>query len=293
MNFGVIDIGSNTLKLNVYELVNKDIICVKKTVRRGALASYRENGCLSDKGKSVLVSLLSELKGECDGPVYPYATASLRGLEGLVELISSVREKTGLEIDVISGEDEARYGFYSFRTTHPTARGGVYMDMGGASTEAVGFDTEPYFLSSMPFGALKLKLRFCNGSIPDRSEERRIREFVRRCAIECGFDRCKGEIYATGGTARSISELCGESFGERSANDPDCIPALIDIFRADPEKTKEMLYNRYPDRHDCLLAGIIAYSELTRCISSPKIVFSPASAREGYAMAIAERRHIK
>ncbi len=81
------------------------------------LASYiDEKNNLNEEGVATLIYVLNEfkqiVKGLKPSNVYVFATASLRNVDNYKEVIKKVFKETGIKIDLISGEDEAAYGYF-------------------------------------------------------------------------------------------------------------------------------------------------------------------------------------
>ncbi len=164
MLYSVIDIGSNTVKIAVLdgEKIFSQPIYFKAAPL--SLRSKVENGKLKDSAVEELCTLLGHYleaaRKLTPNPPIAFATASLRGLENAGEVLSTVKEKTGLEITLITGETEARYSFLGARGSFPV-KAGISVDLGGGSTEILSFRKNNIIDSvSLPFGCLTLYQRF-------------------------------------------------------------------------------------------------------------------------------------
>jgi len=119
MKLAVIDIGSNTVILSVYESSGKNLKEIYYNSVPVGLLNYIEEGALSEKGTRVLADTVADLAGqalrkECYC-TFPFATASLRRVSNSREVIEKVRAETGYTIDLIDGQDEAAFSFASVK----------------------------------------------------------------------------------------------------------------------------------------------------------------------------------
>lgn len=287
MSFAVIDIGSNTIKLSKYSISSGAVRNIGGCGMRGALASCKSGGVMSDEGIHRLCDILnmyvSGLAKENITRIFPYATQSLRGISNQKEIISIVKESTGLDIEVIPGEREAELGFSAFKAKYPDASEGLFLDMGGGSTEAVAFSPDPYVKCSMPFGALSLKLECQKGAVTAFDEEGKIRDLVARTAREFGIDRANGPMYISGGTAKAMLAIYREHYPGAEYMKKELLDRLLIMLMQRPEETEKMLYASIPDRFDSFTAGALAYSEISAVMGTSVIFTAQTSARDGYA----------
>lgn len=114
--YGIIDIGSNTIRPAVYKIENnrpKPLFSKKFTA---GLASYiNKNGALSKKGIDKAVSTLKQftpiLENVSLNAVYVFATASLRNIRNSEYALKTISRHSGFDIQLISGETEGILGF--------------------------------------------------------------------------------------------------------------------------------------------------------------------------------------
>ena len=104
MRFAVVDIGSTTVKLNIYRTRGKRFFETDTFTERAALASYKLTGSLSDEGVSALINVIRSFSAICDKKrvkrVFPYATQSLRGISNADAVLTRVKNETGYEIEI-------------------------------------------------------------------------------------------------------------------------------------------------------------------------------------------------
>ena len=296
MRFAVIDIGSNTIKLNIYKSRGKRIEETDAVTERAALASYKLTGALSDEGISVLINVILGFEKICGKKrikrIFPFATQSLRGISNTDDVLARVKSETGYDIDVIPGEEEARLGFKSFISEFGTECSGILADMGGGSTELTVFDGDRIIFSkSLPFGSLSLAKESEAGVIPDTATLSRIENNVLSYIRQSGLDAKCGTLYATGGTASGAVRLCREyGIAGKNVFSVGDLKKLTEEAGKDPEAYARRVKDLLPERYDSIYTGIAAYITICEAVSVNTFVRSKTTCRYGYAVELFEKR---
>ncbi|MFO0622462.1 MAG: Ppx/GppA phosphatase family protein [Polyangia bacterium] len=133
-------------------------------------------------------------------------TESLRAAENSEEFLSALR-KTGVELRVISGDDEARLSFRSVVESLPMPSSGrrSVIDIGGGSTELIVGGKTPERWASVKMGSVRLHERFVRSDPPTEAETKALTE-----AIETELAKLpsvEGELVALAGTATTVAAL--------------------------------------------------------------------------------------
>lgn len=116
MKQAVIDIGSNSMRLSVYETTETGTFTIlfKDKIMAG-LAGYVEEGALSPEGITRAILGLRSFRGTLRALNIPqvavFATASLRNIRNTAQAVAEIQRGTGFAIEVLSGEEEARLGY--------------------------------------------------------------------------------------------------------------------------------------------------------------------------------------
>ncbi len=275
--YSVIDIGSNTVKINIFKVENGKIEAVHNLSTRCQLGLCRDGDQLNETGierlKNTVLLYLSESARYGAESVYAVATASLRGISNTERVLEEIKRNTGISIDIIDGETEARCSYLGLMSTTEEKRGAM-SDMGGGSCELVLFDdTGIVFSESMPFGALTLRSRLKVSDVPTEADKVSISEYIKTVCP----DKTAKTLHIVGGTARGLFKLydTDEKLTLEQAK------GFYSILESDPDiisKLKEVL----PDRYDSFLTGFYAYITLSRLLGVEKICLCKAGVREGY-----------
>jgi exopolyphosphatase / guanosine-5'-triphosphate,3'-diphosphate pyrophosphatase len=221
MRLGVLDIGSNTGHLLVVDAYRgaapMPASSVKESLR---LAEHlAKDGTVSEKGVDALTEFvgraleLAEAKG-CE-EIYSFATSAVRDAGNSDEVLAHVQERTGAEIKVLPGEDEARLTFLAVRRWFGWSSGRLAVfDIGGGSLEIAGGDDEsPDVAWSLPLGAGRLSREHFADGPPGGKALRKLRKQVRTdIAHDAGTLLRHGapdHAVATSKTFRSLARICG------------------------------------------------------------------------------------
>ena len=213
MKYGITDIGSNTIRFNIYNHKNgksKQLISKKKTA---GLIYYKKNGKLSKKGIKVLVSTVKKFKKhlkelEVDKTYY-FATACLRNVDNTEEVLDIVKNETGITIHVLTSEEEATLTFDALKGKDLDRDEGVLIDVGGGSSEITVFENNtPLDDVSLPVGSLLMYEEYVSLMFPNEEEKEAIHQRVVEEIEKSGIEKYDQEImFGVGGTVRVINKM--------------------------------------------------------------------------------------
>ncbi|MDF2474333.1 MAG: putative Ppx/GppA phosphatase, partial [Anaerocolumna sp.] len=210
----IVDMGSNTIKLCVYEY-NRNVVKIlleRKTM--AGLANFIKNDMLSRMGVDRVCEILMEYQDILnifhieESQIYIFATAPLRNIINTNEVVAMIKKRTGYDTNVLSGEEEATLDFIG-ATKFINNKNGVLVDIGGGSTEIVVFSNKVIQKAiSMPIGSLNLFVKHVSNIIPNEEE----RVFIRNIVFEhLQAKGLKQETYETicgvGGTIKAAAKL--------------------------------------------------------------------------------------
>jgi exopolyphosphatase/guanosine-5'-triphosphate,3'-diphosphate pyrophosphatase len=220
MRLGVLDIGSNTGHLLVVDAhggaAPLPAYSLKQPLR---LAEHLDGaGAVSVEGIEALTDFTRQAVREAEdkgcSEMIGFATSAVRDARNCDDVLAHVAERTGVEIEVLSGEDEARLTFLAVRRWFGWSAGRLAVfDIGGGSLElAGGSDEQPDVAWSLPLGAARLARLFA-GEGPDegalRDLRRQIRADIARDAGHLIRAGVPDRAVATSKTFRSLARICG------------------------------------------------------------------------------------
>src|SRR3954447_16764222 len=187
MRLGVLDVGSNTVHLLVVDAYPgaHPLPAFSHKVDLHLAEHLDDAGAITDAGCRTLLEavrgalLVAEDQG-CED-VLGFATSAIREAPNGAQVLDDVRTATGAELEVLTGEDEARLTFLAVRRWFGWSSGRLLvLDIGGGSLEvASGLDEEPDVALSLPLGAGRLTRERLPGDPPPPEMVRDVRRWVR------------------------------------------------------------------------------------------------------------------
>jgi len=284
----IIDIGSNSVRLVVYEglsrsptpLFNEKILC-------GLGAHIASTGRLDDVGVERALTALRRFRMLAmqtgADQIHTLATAAAREAENGPDFIKRAEKVLGHEIHVLTGREEAYYAALGIVCGFHRPKG-VSADMGGGSVEFTAIDGQPTGEGlTLPLGGLRLQDE-ADGCV------RKAREIVRQ-ALKSNPVLKKangGTFYAVGGTWRALGRL-----HMASVKYPLLVMHNYQISRDEAIRMCKRLMKQEgttvrgaqavsSNRRPLLPYGAVLLYEIIKLMKPDRIVFSGLGVREGY-----------
>jgi exopolyphosphatase/guanosine-5'-triphosphate,3'-diphosphate pyrophosphatase len=221
MRLGVLDIGSNTGHLLVFDAHGgaAPLPAYSHKLPLRLAEHLDDSGRVTEAGRDALTDfaassvIVAEDKG-CE-EIVGFATSAVRDATNTDEVLDHVRARTGVRIEVLSGADEARLTFLAVRRWFGWSAGRLSVfDIGGGSLEiAGGADESPDVAWSVPLGAARLAREYFAKGRPDEDDlkklRRRIRAEIARDAGQLIRAGRADRAAATSKTFRSLARICG------------------------------------------------------------------------------------
>ena len=291
MKIAIVDLGSNTIRLSVYHTLPDgrfELLFSEKEM--AGLVSYVRGGRLSPEGIQRACTGIRDFQGllrQFDmGAPHVFATASLRNIRNTEEAVAQIREATGVEVDVISGELEAKLGYYGTRLATNLWDGAVF-DIGGGSTEILEVrGGEIRKAQSLPIGSLALFNTCVDGLWPKKKELKKIRTAVASALKEAWLPEQRVEkVCGVGGTARAVLKIANAWY-EKPAGNRSLTPAevrrLTRLLLERDHQARKLILRSCPDRVHTILPGMMLMNTLTEKLCCGELYISPYGVREGY-----------
>ncbi len=294
MRMGVLDIGSNTGHLLVVDAFRGGppvpAHSYKEPLR---LAEHLDaDQAVTEEGVARLVKYVVEARSEAEdkgcATILAFATSAVRDAVNADDVIRRVNEASGLDLQVLSGEDEARLTFLAVRRWFGWSAGrlGVF-DIGGGSLEiAAGADETPDVATSMALGAGRMTREWLDAG---RSHNE-LRLFVRTTIAEEAGAILRGgrfdQAVATSKTFRSLARICGAApssegpYVHRVLRRHD-LSALVEQLRAMSVDTVTTLPGVSPDRAHQIHAGALVAEATMDLFDIDELQICPWALREG------------
>ena len=220
-----------------------------------------------------------------------FATSAVRDAVNSDALLDQVHDRTGVDIEVLSGEDEARLTFLAVRRWFGWSAGRLAVfDIGGGSLEiAGGVDERPDVAWSLPLGAARLARNFFDHD-PSDDELRRLRKQIRtEIARDAGNLLRSGVPHraaATSKTFRSLARICGAAPSGEGALVPRTLPheALTEwipkLIAMSPETLAD-LPGVSPSRTHQIVPGALVAEACMDIFDLTELEICPWALREG------------
>ncbi len=291
--WAVIDIGSNTIRLVIYSVQdNKPHPMLNKKYAVGLAGYVDKTNRIQPDGIQVLlealtdiVNILEYIKPKC---VLPFGTAALRNSANGEEIVALIKKTCGLDVDILSGEEEATYDFYGI-LLDGSKNSGMLVDVGGGSTELTFFEDNTILSAvSMPIGSLNLFKSSVKGLIPTKKEAHNIKKKVKDNLQR--LDNLPHNdvttIYSVGGTARAALLLMRKYFDLGSTNvfTMPNLKELLSYIDKNVEDLAKNILRLSPDRIHTLIPGLLVLQATAKYFNSIKFITSRFGVREGYLM---------
>lgn len=292
---GIIDIGSNSIRLAIYEETDHTAHRIIEESKDSARLSQkiRSDDTLPDEDIGTIVQTLNHFKMLCEAnqtaKIRAVATAAIRNARNSTEIIDKLQKGTGLDIEILSGSEEARLGFLGTINTIDI-EDGFLIDIGGGSTEVTLFHNRAIVNSiSFPFGSVNTTKKFTREGELDESDCKRIKSMVvEELMNEPWIASKKGlTLIGLGGTIRSIGKL-----DQRRKNyslplthnyemEAKVVDLLVEELSALPVEKRKKLEGLSKDRADIIVPGLLILQTIFHYIEAVSYRISGSGLREG------------
>ena len=213
MKYAVIDLGSNTIRLVVYEETNAEFHALFTQKFTAGLAAYLQDGIMTPEGIRLICTTLQRckmlLKEFTPCTTLAFSTAPLRNIRNTQEAIDQIYAETGYSVDVLTGLEEAYLDYYGVQRELPV-ESGLLFDIGGGSTEILTFAHDGTgVIESVPIGSLNLSKKHIAKLFPDKKERDAIRLQVQKSLKRHKLNHLPPyeTLCGIGGTARTVLQL--------------------------------------------------------------------------------------
>jgi exopolyphosphatase / guanosine-5'-triphosphate,3'-diphosphate pyrophosphatase len=271
VRFAVIDVGTNSVKLHIAERTDGN---VWETVSDRAVVTRLGEGLDEDgvlqaepirRTADAVVEMVEEARRLGVEQIAAVATAGMRIAKNSAELIDLVRDRCGVVIEVISGEDEARLAYVAATSELDLGQGrlAVFDTGGGSSQFTFGRPGQVEERFSVDVGAARYTARF---GLESAVSEETLAEA--RQAIATDLARLDGRprpdaLVGMGGANTNLAAVCHHL----AEYDPDVIhgtvidrselDAQIEIYRRRNADERRAIVGLQPARAEVILAGAL------------------------------------
>jgi exopolyphosphatase/guanosine-5'-triphosphate,3'-diphosphate pyrophosphatase len=294
----VIDLGSNSWRLVVFSYARsawwKLTDELYETVRIGE--GLGASGKLSDQAIARGLETLDVFGRFCRAhrlsgdEIHATATSAIRDARNRERFLQLALDSTGLQIEVLSAVDEARYGYVAAVNTS-TLQDGAVVDLGGGSMQLVQVTgRRPAAMESFPLGAVRLTERWLAGGGPAKKKElERVRAHVRDALAPMTWRLADAgpRMVGIGGAVRNLAAAAQAAAGQVDVGvqgfviTPEAMAELVSVLAALPGAERGEVPGIKPGRGDIILAAALTLQTVLELGGYEGIEATEAGLREG------------
>ena len=303
----VIDIGTNTLRLLI-GLINADglvrIASVREVTRLGK--NLTQTHLLDHTNAELSIRTLAKFKAECDEynvrRIVAVGTSALREAEDSDYFLKRVKEVTGMDISIMSGDKEAEMKLKGIRCRKDFLNAPclAVIDSGGGSTEMI-LCHDRFTKASFPIGAVKMFELFIINDPPTASEIKELKAYLIgefKSALsslpeQMLSSRCP--LVATGGTSATLASIHlklisyeGENVHGHSIS-YTAIASMLEHLISMPLKMRYTISGLEKERADIIIAGTVILMTLMELLCKENLIVSDYGLMEGLLLEATER----
>ncbi len=294
-----IDIGSNTVRSIVVEVpvggAHRIIDDERAMTRLGK--GLEGTGALDPGAIDETVSALKTMMkiGRSLGvtEVRAIATEAVRRASNGQQLLDRVRDEAGLDVEIVSEEEEGRLVWLSAASIAQDMPFAVVVDIGGGSVEVVqAVRNEPVSAVSLRIGARVMSERFVTEDPISDKSFKALKRHIRRSLRErvTPLEPAVETIIGSGGTVSSIAAMAGGMRGKRyeslqgvEVSRAD-VMQLLGILSHSTTVQRLSMTGAAPDRADIIVAGALVLAETMKLFGASRLLVNSKGIREGIVL---------
>lgn len=296
MRLGVLDVGSNTIHLQVIDghlgappIPNSS----HKSVIR--LTEYLDDdGAITDLGVSKITEAIQNNLNDAShleiDELLAFATSAIREAINSNQVIDHVNRECGIDLQVLSGEEEARFTFLAARRWLGWSAGDLLvLDIGGGSLEiARGAEENPTFKTSMQLGAGRLTRKFLKGDPFTPKSLDALEEFLEEAIAPLAQSLSTFEKNIATGTSktfRTLAKIAGANYPKLGPHlTLEALDEIVPTLQKLDIKGRRELQSVSAERAPQIVAGAMVARQLMRTLELKEIRICPWALREGIVL---------
>src|SRR5262245_2524587 len=283
---GVIDVGSNSVRLVVYRIDGRAMTPIlNEKVMAGLGRDIAQSGFLAPEGVEIALRALRRFATLIEAlgikEVFAVGTAAVREARDGRAFAQRVEEETGIKLRVLSGEEEARLSALGVSAGAPDAKG-IVGDLGGASLELIEIGPKGVGRGeTFPLGPLTLMRQ---DEFDYERVRRQVAEALERTSL---LGKRGGDFYAVGGAWRALGRidiaLTNHPLGvlhhhEMSRGE---VLKVVDAVRRQGKRSLERLEEAAAKRADTLPYAAVVLERVMLAGNFDRVILSAFGLREG------------
>lgn len=292
---GIIDLGSNSARLVIFQIFPNHaynmIYDLKESVRLSEGIS--PEGMLQDRAMNDGIDALNLFQKLCRRysvtKLIAVATAAVRSAPNGSIFLERIKKETGLSFRLLSGDEEAYYGYLGIVNTLGKSNY-LQFDLGGGSIELVWVRNRKNHRSvSLPFGAVTLTDKFDSSDQLTEKNKEKLFKWLGEQWKEVGWlEKTKNlPVIGTGGTMRNLAKI-----DQRRTDYPfrklhsyqvsrESLKNIWSDLTTSTNKERKKWSGLNPERTDLISAGGAVIFSLAELVDTPRLIVSGSGIREG------------
>lgn len=289
----VIDLGSNSFRLVVYDWEPGGPWTLSDEIREAVRisAGMGDEGVLQPDAIERAVSTAEVFASFCEAAgiddVLPVGTSAIRDAHNREELLDLITERTGLEVRVLSGAEEAYYGYLAV-VNSTTLEHGFGIDMGGGSIQLARIEERLLRdAESLPLGAVRVSERFLPDEEASAKQTKELRKHVAEQIERLGWWSGGGRVVGIGGSIRNLASAAQKLGGYPDAGaqgfvlTSEMLDDLIEELASKSASKRAKVPGIKPDRGDVILGAALVLSSALRKGGFDELEVTESGLREG------------
>ena len=297
MRLGVLDLGSNTIHLQVVDAhpgARPSPTTNQKVELR--LTDYlNKSGEITEAGIELLHKAISDAVNHArefkTDEILAFATSAIRDAKNGTKILADLNKEFELEVNILSGDEEATMTFLAARRWYGWSSGQLLViDIGGGSLEiAVGDDEHPEATISLPLGAARLTREYLENDPYTNKEikslDTRVKDLLIQELPEEIFDHAADHFVATSKTFRTLARLGAHWFkGDPNVLELSALMMMIPKLTEMTNKSRADLPGVSASRAKQIVAGAIVARNVMERLQITQVEICPWALREGIVL---------
>lgn len=293
MKIGIIDLGANSLRFDIYEISRSGNISLlyrhRDMIRIGDQVFTRHK--FSRAAIQRLLKTLKHVKEIAQKNnvehMVCYGTSPFREARNTASLIQKIKKEVGLKISILSGRKEAKLISQGILHFHPTTKLTVLIDIGGGSTEITMIQKQKVIFSkSLPLGSMRLQHAYLRRIPPSQKAVHHLRSIIQSTLKNYIPHQPISFAIGSGGTLKALLKTSDSKKNVLSRQALENFCQKIGKLKLSQLKT---LLKTEGQRGDIILAGTILTLEILSFFHLNSIYVSQRGLRDGILLDILKK----
>jgi exopolyphosphatase/guanosine-5'-triphosphate,3'-diphosphate pyrophosphatase len=294
--YAIMDIGTNAIKFHISEKSPggkwRTLLDKAEVTRLGE--GLNRTGKINPEAMERNIAVIGKMiefasKSNVD-PIYAIGTMALRTAKNASEFIVQVKNKFGISVEIISGDDEARLSFLAVKSSLDIRNGNfMIFDIGGGSTEFIsGNDGEIKQKISLNIGVVRLTEDILTSDPITQQECNEVNEIIQNVFSAIAVTNPIDRLVGVGATLTTL----GAMKLKMAKYDPEIIhgsklsisevDGILSLLQSKTIAERKKIVGLEPRRADEIFAGALIVQSVMKKANASSVIISDKGVRHGY-----------